>query len=484
MLPMEFFEHIYTFLSLFNIFLAGTIIFLERRDISATWAWLIVLLFLPVLGFILYLMLGQNLRRRKIYKLKTKEINMIKELVADQKQQLEQLMQNYSDQSMASKYQNMICFNLTSGSSIFTQDNSVEIYTEGESKFASLFKSINEAKDHIHLLYYIFNNDKLGKRLVNLLVEKAKAGVQVRLLYDHIGSLGLERILQPLVDAGGQVAAFFPSKIPYLNLRLNYRNHRKLAIIDGQVGFVGGINVGDEYLGLVERFGYWRDTHLKITGSAVYDMQTRFILDWNLSSEHKLNLKHQLFPPVTNAGKIGVQMVSSGPHSEAEQIKNSFIKMIYGAKENIYIQTPYFVPDEPLLSALKTAALSGVDVRVMMPAKPDHKFVKWVAFSYMGEVLNAGVKVYQYEKGFLHAKTIVVDGKIASVGTTNFDVRSFKLNFETNAIIYDSDTATKLQQIFVSDMLNCRELTLDQYNNRSTAIKFKESITRLLSPIM
>jgi cardiolipin synthase len=315
-------------------------------------------------------------------------------------------------------------------------------------------------------------------------VEKAKAGVHVRLLYDHIGSLGIEKILQPLVNAGGQVAAFFPSKIPYLNLRLNYRNHRKLAIIDGQAGFVGGINVGDEYLGLVKRFGYWRDTHLKITGSAVYDMQTRFLLDWNLSSEHKLNLSHRFFPPTTNGGDIGVQIVSSGPHSESEQIKNSFLKMIYGAKENIYIQTPYFVPDETLLNALKTAALSGVDVRVMIPAKPDHKIVKWVAFSYMGEVLNAGVKVYQYEKGFLHAKTIVVDGKVSSVGTANFDVRSFKLNFETNALIYDEDIAVKLQQIFINDMTNCRELTLHLYNNRSTAIKFKESVTRLLSPIL
>lgn len=482
---MEFvIKHIYTFIIILNLFFAGTVIFLERKDIPTTWAWLMVLLFLPVLGFILYLLLGQNLSKRKIYKLKGREGAMIKELVTNQKQQLNQLLPDHNDESTVSKYRSMICFNLNSGGSIYTQDNSVEIFTNGKAKFASLFQSIRNAKKHIHLMYYIFNNDKLGKRLVDLLVEKAKAGVQVRLMYDHIGSLGLERILQPLVNAGGQVAAFFPSKIPYLNLRLNYRNHRKLAIIDGQVGFIGGINVGDEYLGLVEKFGYWRDTHLKITGSAVYDMQTRFILDWNLSSEHKLSLKHEFFPPVTNGGDIGIQIISSGPHSETEQIKNTFIKMIYSAKESIFIQTPYFVPDEPLLSALKTAALSGVDVRIMIPARPDHKFIKWVAYSYMGEVLNAGVKVYQYENGFLHAKTIVVDGKIASVGTTNFDVRSFRLDFETNALIYDPGIATELQEIFMDDITHCRELTLHEYNNRSTATKFKESITRLLSPIL
>ncbi|XEC95237.1 cardiolipin synthase [Paenibacillus tarimensis] len=468
-----------------NIFLAGTVIFLERRNVAATWAWLLVLFFLPSVGFILYLIIGQNLSRRKIYKIKSDRLKDIRDILYSQFQLLEQRKIEFKDPNVAA-YHNMIFMNLVSSSALFTQDNRVEIFTDGNSKFASLLRTIEAAERHVHLLYFIVRNDELGRRLVSLLARKASEGVEVRFLYDHVGSRALpRRFFEPLTQAGGQVAAFFPSKIPLLNLRLNYRNHRKLAIIDGKYGYIGGFNIGDEYLGLAKRFGSWRDTHLKLEGGAVQQIQVQFILDWNLSSAAEVPLELNYFPERSGkSGTVGMQIVSSGPDSVWEQIKNGYLKMIYAAKDTIYLQTPYFIPDESLLTALKLAATSGVDVRVMLPSKPDHKLVYWASSSYLGELLESGARVYLYENGFLHAKTIVVDGTLASVGTANIDIRSFRLNFEMNAFIYDTATASGLKRIFEEDLRVSAELTWRAYQSRTLTLKLKESLARLLSPIL
>ncbi|GGF92620.1 cardiolipin synthase [Paenibacillus abyssi] len=467
-----------------NIFLAGTVIFLERRNVAATWAWLLVLFFLPSVGFILYLIIGQNLSRRKIYKIRVDRLKHVQDILQNQFQLMEQRKIEFKDPAIT-EYHNMIFMNLVGSSALYTQDNGVEIFTDGNSKFDSLLQAIEEAEDHIHLLYFIVRNDTLGKRLTQALTKKAREGVKVRFLYDHVGSRALPtRFFQELTAAGGQVAAFFPSRIPLLNLRLNYRNHRKLAIIDGRYGYIGGFNIGDEYLGLAERFGAWRDTHLKLEGSAVQQIQVQFILDWNLSSTAEIPLDFNYFPMVTGSGSVGMQIVSSGPDSEWEQIKNGYLKMIYAAKESIYLQTPYFIPDESLLTALKLAAVSGVDVKVMMPSSPDHKLVYWASSSYLGELLESGAQVFLYNKGFLHAKTIVVDGTLASVGTSNIDIRSFRLNFEMNAFVYDTETSTRLKRIFEQDIQVSTELTLEGYLNRPLLLKFKESLARLLSPIL
>ncbi len=287
-----------------------------------------------------------------------------------------------------------------------------------------------------------------------------------------------------MIKAGGEVASFFPSKIPLINLRINYRNHRKLAIIDGKYGFIGGFNIGNEYIGLSKKFGYWRDTHLRIKGSSVHMMQTRFFLDWRHASKEKTLYDEKYYPTIETNGKTGIQIVSSGPDSEQEQIKIGYLKMINSARESIYIQTPYFVPDQSILEALKIASLSGVDVKIMIPNKPDHMFVYWATYSYIGELLGSGVKAYTYENGFIHAKTIVVDGKISSVGTANIDVRSFKLNFEVNAFIYDTKTSTELKKIFEDDLKISSEITIEKYKRRSKLIVVKESISRLLSPVL
>ncbi|MGA8942910.1 MAG: cardiolipin synthase [Thermoactinomyces sp.] len=472
-------------LTMVNIPLAIVIIFLERRNVAATWAWILILLFLPVVGFVLYIVFGQNLSKRKIFKFTAEHT---REFVMKKKQQIHALEQHrfhFHDPAII-PYQSIIYMNLVSGNAIFTQDNEVDIFTDGHAKFEALIQDIHQAKDHIHLLYFIIKNDRIGNRILHALTQKAKEGVKVRVLYDDMGSSRLpSRFFKPLIEAGGEVAVFFPSKfIPYLNFRVNYRNHRKLVVIDGKIGYIGGFNIGDEYLGCNPKMGYWRDTHLRLQGSSVDSLQTRFFLDWNNASTNPLNFERRYFPVKVPKGKTALQIVSSGPDSEWEQIKNGMIKMIYSAKEQIVIQTPYFVPDDSLMHALKIAALSGVEIRIMIPSKPDHIFVYWATYAYIGELLKIGVRCFIYDHGFIHAKMMVVDGKIASVGTANFDVRSFKLNFEVNAFVFDVVLARRLQTIFEKDLQKSTELTNEMYNQRSCWIRFKESISRLLSPIL
>lgn len=468
-----------------NIFLAITVIFLERRNASSTWAWLMILFFIPILGFVLYLMLGQKMRKRQLNKLLGENRRIIEEALEKQSDMLKSRELLPPDSGMA-EYQDMMYMNLTTSYALYTNNNAIDIFTDGNRKFDELLADIEKAENHIHLIYYIVRDDELGRRLMDALVKKASEGVEVRFLYDHIGSLALpRRYFRALRAAGGKEAAFFPSRIPFLNLKINYRNHRKLAIIDGRIGYIGGFNVGNEYLGLNKHFGAWRDTHLKVQGGAVLQMQAQFIMDWNLAAATKMPLGAGYFPyPHGINGIIGMQLVASGPDTEYQEIKNAYIKMIYAAKETICLQTPYFVPDESLMTALRIAALSGVKVSIMLPDKPDHFFVYWATHSYLGELLASGAKVYLYERGFLHAKTLVVDGKVASVGTANLDIRSFKLNFEMNAFIYDEDTAAELADIFGDDAESCRELTMEDYRNRPLFNRFRESISRLLSPIL
>ena len=484
-MEVQIFTFLISFTFILNLMLAITIVFLERRDAPATWAWILVLFFIPLLGFILYLTLGQNLTRKRLFKWDDIKKIGIDELIQKQKKALQSYSYCFRDDTIE-EHRDLIYLQLSNNDAVLTEDNQVEIFIDGRDKFDALLKDIQQAKNHIHLQYYIFRNDNLGSSILNELVKKAKKGVKVRVLYDDMGSRGLrKRAFKQLIEAGGEVEAFFPSKIPLINLRLNYRNHRKLVIIDGFIGYIGGFNVGDEYLGLNSKFGYWRDTHLRICGKAVHAIQTRFILDWNQASNSQdITYSENYFPNYKPFGQVSMQIVSSGPDSEWEQIKNGYIKMISSAKHSIFIQTPYFIPDASLLDALRIAALSGKDVRIMIPNKPDHMFVYWATYSYVGELLKAGAKIFIYDNGFIHAKMIVVDESIASVGTANIDVRSFRLNFEVNAFIYHTETAQKLSTIFHNDMKLSHELTFEQYKERSLLIRFKESISRLLSPIL
>ncbi|GKV54837.1 major cardiolipin synthase ClsA [Sporosarcina sp. NCCP-2222] len=474
-----------TAILILNIFLAIALIFLERRDPTATWAWLLVLFFIPFFGFFIYLLLGRQLRERQLFRWEDRNKIGIDQLINYQIEAIEKDTFDFRLDDTA-HYKDMIYLHLCNNHAVLTQDNDVQIFNDGAVKFESLIKDLEAAKDHIHFQYYILRLDTLGKRIMDILIRKAKQGVKVRVLFDDIGSRGLHvRHLKSLVEAGGEVAAFFPAVLPLINPRLNYRNHRKIVVIDGRIGYVGGFNVGDEYLGLNKRFGYWRDTHLRIEGSAVHPLQTRFILDWNQASEkHNIIYDERLFPAIPRKGSVGLQIVSSGPDAEWEQIKDGYLKMIFLAKDYIYIQTPYFIPDVSFLDALRIACLSGVDVRIMIPNKPDHMFVYWATYSNVGKLLKAGAKVYIYENGFIHSKQIVVDDELSTVGTANIDVRSFKLNFEINAFIYDREKSHELAELFEQDMQLSTELTYDMYLKRSRGIKIKESVSRLLSPIL
>ncbi|MGM7721358.1 cardiolipin synthase [Metabacillus sp. Hm71] len=468
-----------------NIAFAVVMIFRERRDASSSWAWLLVLFFIPLLGFVLYLLFGQNLSRYHMFQWEDRKKLGIERLLSSQLEQIRNDTFEFRNETERD-YKQLIYMHLMNNDAVLTKDNLVDVFTDGNKKFAKLLEDIEQAKDHIHLQYYIFKKDQLGKQLLEALTKKAQQGVKIRILYDDLGSRGLRRsFFAKLRAAGGEVEVFFPSKLRWINLRLNYRNHRKLVIIDGQIGYVGGFNVGDEYLGLDPKFGYWRDTHLRIQGPAVYAVQTRFILDWNQAA-HKRKIPYlpEHFPEPVRKGDSSMQIVTSGPDSEWEQIKHGYIKMISTAKRTICIQTPYFIPDASLLDALKIACLSGVEVKLMIPNKPDHPFVYWATLSYVGEMLSSGARVFIYDHGFIHAKTIVVDHEISSVGTANIDMRSFRLNFEVNAFLYDPEIAKKLHDVFHDDIALSRELTLEDYDQRSKLIRFKESISRLLSPIL
>ncbi|WLR48821.1 cardiolipin synthase [Halobacillus litoralis] len=466
-----------------NVLLALAIIFLERRDASATWAWLMVLLFIPVAGFFLYLIFGRRLSNKEIF---TWDKKSRLGLLAAVQEQLTAIKNNELKVQHEDiiPYEDLIYMHLKNNDALLSQNNQVEIFTDGQKKFHALIEDLEKAENHIHLLYYILRDDNLGHRLADVLKRKAMEGVEVKLLYDDMGSRLLKRSYKrSLKEAGVQVESFFPSFIPKVNMKINYRNHRKLAIIDGEIGYIGGFNIGDEYLGFNKRFGYWRDTHLRVEGEAVSNMQTRFILDWNHASRRDI-VYEQRYYQAKPKGDVGMQIVSSGPDSEWEQIKHGYLKMILSAKEYVYIQTPYFIPDDSLLDALRVAVLSGVDVRIMIPNKPDHPFVYWATFSNIGDMLKAGASIYVYQKGFLHAKTIVVDGKIASVGTANIDVRSFRLNFEVNAFLYHPQVAQSLADRFHEDIVESTELTFKLYQSRTKWIRFKEAISRLLSPIL
>ncbi|NTW71230.1 MAG: cardiolipin synthase [Eubacteriaceae bacterium] len=467
-----------------NFILTFIIIFLERKNPQSTYAWLLLLWMIPAVGFIFYLLFSQNLARRKIFKMYSEEVELTNSLILQQKKDLAE-DKIFFDRKAREKYKDLIYFHQNLSAALYTNNNSLELFTDGNEKFESLLEDIKNAKHHVHMQYFIFQSGLLGKRIIDALIAKAQEGLQVRLLFDDMGGYHLTKYdYDAMIKAGVKIARFFPSRIKLLNLKANYRNHRKITVIDGAIGYIGGFNVGDEYIGLDKKMGYWRDSHLRIEGSAVYELQMRFIMDWRSANKESIRLTYDYLPVTSEVGHVGVQIVSSGPDDENEHIKQGYLKMINSAREYIYIQTPYFIPDQSIFEALKIAAVSGVDVRIMIPNKPDHVFVYWATFSYVGELLKYGAKIYIYNNGFMHAKTIVADDEIASVGTCNFDIRSFSLNFEVNAFIYDHEFSYYMKEVFIEDMKVSERLNINLYRNRSIIIKMKESISRLFSPLL
>ena len=468
-----------------NIILSIVIVFFERRDPKTVWAWLLVLYFIPILGIFLYFIIGYDFHKRQMFR--TKEIeDAMYSAVRGQEESIFRDEFAPGDPRLR-KFSDTVLMNLEAADAVYTADNDVEIYTDGKEKFRALYEEIEKAEKFIHIQYYIIRNDELWKPFEELLARKVKEGVEVRLLYDSMGCRKMRRSdWKRIRSLGIQVGEFFPALLGSLQLRINYRNHRKIVVIDGKTAFVGGFNIGREYIGLSPKFGYWRDTHLRIRGSAVLALHIRFILDWNYATKQNLFARDSYFTyrPEEKPGSEAIQIISSGPDSRWQNIRNVYLKMISKARKSIYIQTPYFIPDNAVLDALRIAAMSGVDVRVMIPCKPDHPFVYWATYSYIGDLLAAGVKCYTYDNGFLHAKGMVVDGLVSCYGTANMDIRSFRLNFEVNAVIYSARVARRMEEIFREDLKVCTQVTEYLYGRRSYLVRIKEQFSRLFSPVL
>jgi len=441
------------------------VIFAQRRNTAATWAWMVAVAILPIAGFVVYMIIGQDSRKQKVFLEKSDHDN--------------ELHRIYEENGLGA------------GEGDTTEDNQITLYHNGNAKFDAILEDIANAREYIFIQYYILRGDETGRHLVRQLAQKAMEGVEVRLLLDGMGCAFTPKdTYQPLLDAGGKLGLFLPP-VP---VRINFRNHRKLAVIDGTVAYIGGSNIGKEYLGMGE-LGNWRDSHMRLTGGAVNPILLRFIMDWNFASEDKMSVLPSYFmagsadteKPQKEANPgLGsrVTILSSGPDTLYPNVLHAFCQIIMGAKKSVYIQTPYFVPDDALFTCIRIAALSGIDVRIMYPANPDHPFVYWASSSFIGELMCAGVKGYAYTKGFLHSKIVTVDSKICAVGTANMDVRSFKINFETHAFIEDEAVTKELEDAFFKDVADSRELTLDGYNKRPRRIKVRESISRLFSPLL
>lgn len=482
-LPLSLYEIILTTVYIINFILVIDLIFRGKRNIDNTLTWIVILVLVPPLGFILYAMFGRSIAKNNMFSVKEKEDRVIKNKILESYVEIESNLDPYLDEN-----KDIIYTLANSNNAHFTADNDVDIYPESNMFFNSLLEELKKAEEYINIQFYIFKDDRIGKEIIEILKEKAQSGVEVRLLYDAVGGRNLsKKAVKEMKEAGVQVANFFPSFLNIINFNINFRNHRKIVVIDGKVGFVGGFNIGDEYLGRDPKFGEWRDTHIKLTGSCVIDLSMRFLLDWRYTTKENLDLaKYFTKKRKKSTGNVGIQIVSSGPDiTELDEIKYGYMKMIQKARDYVYIQSPYLILDKTLMETLKVACLSGVDVRIMIPSKPDHPFVYWASYSYAGELLDYGAKIYTYgEDAFLHAKTIVYDDSVASIGTANMDIRSFELNFEVNAFIYSEEKAREQRMIFERDIKNSREITKEIYESRSTYIKIKESISRLLSPVL
>lgn len=462
-----------------SAFFIGFVIFLENRHPSKTLTWLIVLGIFPVFGFFAYLLFGQNFRRKRMFQ---------KKALLDEQAFLQYKENERQQQFLAEHTHQELLFRLASrlGTLTISFQTETKVLTNGEETFSSIKEVLEKAEHHIHMEYYIVRDDKIGIEIQEILLRKQAEGVKVRFLYDAVGSFRLSKAYVEKLRSGGvEVIPFFPVRFPILNDKINYRNHRKIIVVDGKEGFVGGLNIGDEYLGKDKYFGFWRDTHLYLRGEAVQSLQMIFLQDWfYMTGEEVLDSLLLSTEHIEGEGLGGVQLVAGGPDSKWETIKHLYFAMISSARKSIWIATPYFIPDDDILAALKVAALAGIDVRLLVPSKPDKRTVFYASRSYFPELLEAGAKIYEYERGFLHSKIVIVDSSLASIGTANMDMRSFHLNFEINAFLYDTASIRKLVQDFEEDLTVSNEIHMDQFNKRRLVMRIVESTYRLLSPLL
>ncbi len=464
------------------IFQAATILLLEFRRPSNATAWLFILFLFPLVGFTLYYFLATEYRRKR----KTMKRGGLdwrrRELLLSRSEVLK--YPTALPDPVFTFRQRLFRALVKNGQLPITGRNRVDIYNNGHDTYEAMLAAIRDAKHHVHLATYILRDDDIGRLFQQALLAKACEGVTVRLLYDGIGCIKLnDGYIRTLLEGGVHCACFFPLRPSFLKRRMNYRNHRKILVVDGLVGFIGGINIGEEYVGKHPRLGYWRDTHLRLEGDSVYRLQEIFLKDWEIATRE--NPDHPGFLPEHHCEtEEPIQIVHSGPSRHGEAIHDSVYAIMTAARHRIWITTPYFIPSMAVAMALRDAAMNGLDVRIIVPYVPDTWLVHLATLSYVETMLQHGVRVWQYRKGFIHAKTMIVDEMVGVVGSANMDLRSYYSNFEANAHLFGPDAIKRLEQDFLLDLEGASEIDLRTFMKRPRKQKAKEAMARILSPLL
>lgn len=460
----------------------------DTRSSTKTLSYILFIVFVPILGVIFYFSVGTNYRKRKLYSKKIVEDEPLRERIRNRLNTYSEAISNSG--LIPQKSDTLVEFIRRAGSSPLTANNQVKLLINGDEKFPELLRELEKATAHIHIEYYIYENDITGNQIADILIKKAKQGVEVRFMYDDFGSHGLGgAFIKKLQDAGIQTAPFYKIKWYAFANRINYRNHRKIIVIDGMVGFVGGINISDKYRNDLQTDNhlFWRDTHIKITGQATAYLQYLFMGDWNFCSTTPFAYSEAYFIDSTQQLPIKtevIQFAASGPDSKQPIIFYALLEAISSAKKSIYITSPYFIPDESLMDALIIAVQGGLDVKIIIPGISDSKMVNAAASAYYTELLAVGAKIYKYNKGFVHAKTMVIDDDLAVVGSANMDYRSFDLNFEVNAMVYSKNIAAQLTKAFETDLSHSNRIDAERWLNRPKYVHLWEKLVRLLSPFL
>lgn len=446
------------------------VVLMQRRRPTETLAWILVLYFLPVLGILLYYFFGVPAMNRPL-------------ISQERLSELKGHTELYKAGDIDATRHRLIPLLESVNHAYPTSGNSVKVFTVCGDMFEALRQDILKARHHVHIVFFMIESDEVGNCFANILIDKARQGVEVRLMYDAAACISVPRsFFRRMKEGGVQVEAFSPI-FPHLSPFTNYRNHRKVVVIDGVVAYVGGMNLAERYLKGIHG-GVWRDTHIRIEGPAVTELQTTFLADWQFAGDEWVHDK-AYYPAQSNVGNILMQVVTSNPTAEWRVMDLSYSKIIYSAVDYVYLQSPYFVPSEAIRKALYAAALSGVDVRVMIPTRPDKGWIVIYASRwYIDQMLEAGVRVFFYDNGYLHAKTIVADDKVTTVGSVNIDHRSISQSFEVTAFMYDREMASQQKQIFVDDLQHCHEIKIDEWRQRSKWEHFKESVCRLGAPLL
>ncbi len=458
---------------------------LENRNPVKSLSWSLVLIALPVLGLVLYIFLGQNVRRNKIISRKSiQQLELINGYYETLKKKF--TIKDVSLPAGLSSYRRLVSLLYKNNHALYTDDNEVAIYFTGKDALEAMYEAIEAAEEYVHLQSYIFERkDKTGKKFINLLKQKAQEGVKVRLLVDSVGSWSMNKHFhRQMREAGVESFEFLKVVFPTFTHRINYRNHRKVLIVDGKIGFVGGVNIADRYyFGPKKIKGIWRDTHMSIMGSAINGLQSNFIQDWYFASRKRLNDKRYFNDEKSN-GRHKIQVASCGPDSDWKTIEQAFILFITSAKKYVYIQSPYFLPTESVRMALMVAAMSGTDVRLMLPDKSDSRFAQNASHSYLKEMLEAGIRIFRYKGGFIHSKMVVTDDSLTTIGSSNMDFRSFESNFEVNAFMYDTAIARQCKNHFLKDEEQAYEVTASTWEKRPKVNRIIESFARLFGPML